>query len=651
MKFTLLFVALMLRFLSFSQLTERELQEVRVRDSLRNNAEKVQAMRRSVILELQGEDLGQLMQKFAGVAIRSYGGLGGLKTISVRSLGSNHSSIIVDGFTLINNQTGQINLGQVQTESLESLQLITGAQKNYLVPVSAQVAGSSLLIETFEASFSEQKQQIRFTSKVGSFGQFDNYLSYKYGEKRAFVSVFGKYRLANGAYPYSFRNGTSVYSGERTNNFYEDASGGANAGFKSKKGGIYQLAYRKEFMDQALPGAVILYTPSGFQTLKTANNRFQASYLRHLKRWSIRAFSAYSRTAMIYTDSSYLNNAGFLQNNYTNSIAQFGLNARYRLKERLYLFGGLEGQFSALLTNVDGMNRVKRTHSFGVLGFTYYHALFTFTSQLSGQMVFEQNASADRSPISKFNPFIQLESKEVGERAKWQLNLFYRNSFRMPSFSELYYNAVGNANLQPEKADQLSVGKTLSIRTAKTQFVSRASVYVNQVRDKIVAIPTKNLFVWSMQNVGKVAILGFEQSAEWCYTISPKWTTCVVVNYTFQKASDITHSTSPTFHHQIAYIPKHSGNVDFTLKRRYTGIRFSNFASSLRYSLNENIHANQIDGYWLMDCAVFTKLPVRNHDIRFQFTLKNCLNTSYAVVRYYVMPGRSFLISLNYAFK
>ncbi|MEN9440822.1 MAG: hypothetical protein RLZ33_898, partial [Bacteroidota bacterium] len=120
----------MLSFLSFAQLTERELQEVRVRDSLRNNAEKVQALRRSAILELQGEDVGQLMQKFAGVSIRSYGGLGGLKTISVRSLGSNHSSIVVDGFTLVNNQTGQINLGQLQTESLEGLQLITGAQKN-----------------------------------------------------------------------------------------------------------------------------------------------------------------------------------------------------------------------------------------------------------------------------------------------------------------------------------------------------------------------------------------------------------------------------------------------------------------------------------------------------------------------------------------
>jgi outer membrane cobalamin receptor len=221
----------------------------------------------------------------------------------------------------------------------------------------------------------------------------------------------------------------------------------------------------------------------------------------------------------------------------------------------------------------------------------------------------------------------------------------------MPSFSELYYNSIGNANLKPEQADQISLGKTLTIRNSKSQFVNRANVYYNQVRDKIVAIPTKNLFVWSMQNVGKVAILGFEESAEWCYTLSQNWSTCVVLNYTFQHVSDITERDSPTYQHQIAYVPKHSGNVDLTVKRKNTGLRISNFASSLRYSLNENIPANQVDGYWLTDVAVFTKLPIRNHDIRLQFTLKNTFNSSYAIVRYYVMPGRSFLISLNYALK
>lgn len=641
----------MLSFLSFAQLTERELQEVRVRDSLRTHAEKVPTLRRSALLELQGEDVGQLMQKFAGVAIRSYGGLGGLKTISVRSLGSNHSSIVVDGFTLVNNQTGQINLGQLQTESLEALQLITGAQKNYLVPSSAQVSGNSLLMETFEASFTEHKHQVRFSSKVGSFGQFDNYLSYKYGRERMFVSAFGKYRLADGTYPYSFRNGAAIYAGERLNNFYQDAMCGANLGLKSKKGGIFQLAYRKELVDQELPGAVILYAQNGYQTLKTINDRVQASYLRHLNRWSVRAFSAFSTMSMVYTDSSYLNSAGFLQSEYTNSIGQFGINARFRLKERLYLFAGLEEQLSMLVSNVQGIEHTKRAHSFGLIGFSYYHQNFTLTSQLSGQVVFEQNGQHHQAPFSKLNPFIQVESKEIGKKVKGQLTLFYRNSFRMPSFSELYYNSIGNAHLKPEKADQISVGTTLTIRNSNTQFVNRTNVYYNQVRDKIVAIPTKNLFVWSMQNVGKVAILGFEESAEWCYSFSKKWSSCLVLNYTFQHVSDITDRHSPTYQHQIAYIPKHTGNIDLSVKRKNTGLRISNFASSLRYSLNENISANRVDAYWLTDIAVFTKLPVRNHDIRLQFTVKNCLNTSYAIVRYYVMPGRSFLISLNYALK
>ena len=534
---------------------------------------------------------------------------------------------------------------------MEGLQLITGAQKNYLVPTSAQVSGSSLLIETFEASFSEHQHQVRFSSKVGSFGQFDNYLSYKYGRERMYFSVFGKYRLANGTYPYSFRNGTTVYAGERLNNFYQDAVGGANLGFKTKKGGIFQLAYRKELVDQELPGAVILYSQNGFQTLKTLNDRVQVSYLRHLNRWSVRAFSAYSAMSMVYTDSSYLNSAGFLQSDYSNSIGQLGLNARFRIKERLYAFAGIEEQLSMLVSTVAGIDHTKRAHSFGVIGFSYYNSNFTLTSQLTGQVVLEQNGNKNRTPLYKMNPFVQLESKEIGKKVKGQLTLFYRNSFRMPSFSELYYNSIGNANLKPEKADQISLGKTLTIRNSKTQFVNRANVYYNQVRDKIVAIPTKNLFVWSMQNVGKVAILGFEESAEWCYTLSQNWSTCVVLNYTFQQVSDITERDSPTYQHQIAYVPKHSGNVDLTVKRKNTGLRISNFASSLRYSLNENIPANQVDGYWLTDVAVFTKLPIRNHDIRLQFTLKNTFNSSYAIVRYYVMPGRSFLISLNYALK
>jgi outer membrane receptor protein involved in Fe transport len=71
----------------------------------------------------------------------------------------------------------------------------------------------------------------------------------------------------------------------------------------------------------------------------------------------------------------------------------------------------------------------------------------------------------------------------------------------------------------------------------------------------------------------------------------------------------------------------------------------------LRYSLNENTFGNKVDGFILADLSVFTSFLFKNHELRLQFSCKNILNTSYAYVRYYVMPGRNYLLSLNYALR
>ncbi len=101
---------------------------------------------------------------------------------------------------------------------------------------------------------------------------------------------------------------------------------------------------------------------------------------------------------------------------------------------------------------------------------------------------------------------------------------------------------------------------------------------------------------------------------------------------------------------QVAYIPQHVGNFDATIQRKKTGIHFSTALSSFRYSLTENIIANKIDGFAIMDVSLFTqiKLPVK-HALRIQLSVKNSFNSSYAYMRYFVMPGRNYLITLSYA--
>ena len=636
--------------LTFAQLIEKDLREISVSDSLRKSVNRIPSLKRATILELNFEDVGQLLQKFAGINVKSYGGLGGLKTISVRGLGSQHTSIVVDGFTNSNTQTGQVNLGQIQSDNIESISLVAGGQKSVLVPTSAQVAGSVVYIETFENTFSAEKHKVRFASKLGSFGQYDNYLSYKFSLKKIFVSAFGKYRFADGVYPYSFQNGQTTYSGTRYNNHFQDAYGGLSFGCRIADNGLLSFSYRSDWSNQELPGAVILYSDNSFQTLQTANNRLQIGYSHFHDKWSLRIFSNASIGKLNYTDSSFLNSAGGLFSNYENDQIQFGINTQYSISKKISLFFGTEEQISKLRSNNSVFGAPIRWHNFSLLGTKLNLKPLSITGQLSSQFVQDMNDTLSIPSMFKVNPFIQIESKELIQKLNLSTFAFYRNSFRMPSFNELYYNSVGNSKLKPEESNQLTLGIVLSPNLGKLSLVNRTNFYFNQINNKIVAIPTKNLFVWSMQNVGKVNILGAESTFELSYKFTDKWNINSLFNYTLQLATDITDRNNPTFGHQIAYLPKHTFNADISLKRKNTGFRWSTFGNSLRYSLNENNSSNEVAGFVVSDFSIFSTIKVKKHDIRIQFSCKNIFNFSYAIVRYYVMPGRNFLISFNYAF-
>ena len=141
------------------------------------------------IEELSANDVGELIQKIAGVNLKSYGSLGGLKTVSMRGLGANHSSIVKDGFSLNNSQTGQVNLGQIEVDNVVGVISSVGRRIKNSLPVSAQISGSNFLIKTFENTFTTDTLQIRSNIKYGSFNQQLGYLGMKYSPRKFMFSA------------------------------------------------------------------------------------------------------------------------------------------------------------------------------------------------------------------------------------------------------------------------------------------------------------------------------------------------------------------------------------------------------------------------------------------------------------------------------
>ena len=102
------------------------------------------------IEEMMSEDVGQLLSALPGINIRNYGGLGGLKTLSYRGIGGQHTTTLIDGFSLLSTQTGQTNYGQVQSSNLEKVVFssnYSGVNANPEALLSGQVVTFKYFLE------------------------------------------------------------------------------------------------------------------------------------------------------------------------------------------------------------------------------------------------------------------------------------------------------------------------------------------------------------------------------------------------------------------------------------------------------------------------------------------------------------------------
>ena len=70
--------------------------------------------------------IADAIRYFSGVQIKDFGGIGGLKSINVRSLGSQHVGVFYDGVELGNAQNGIVDLGRFSLDNMESVSLYNG---------------------------------------------------------------------------------------------------------------------------------------------------------------------------------------------------------------------------------------------------------------------------------------------------------------------------------------------------------------------------------------------------------------------------------------------------------------------------------------------------------------------------------------------
>ncbi len=115
--------------------------------------------------------LSDAVKQMAGVTLKDYGGVGGMKTVSARGLGSQFSTLTIDGVAVNDCQNGQVDLGRYMLGNSSMVSLTSGLQDEMLMSARSSASGSVINMETQEPYFLPGEQTHgRIGMETGSFG-------------------------------------------------------------------------------------------------------------------------------------------------------------------------------------------------------------------------------------------------------------------------------------------------------------------------------------------------------------------------------------------------------------------------------------------------------------------------------------------------
>lgn len=618
------------------------------------------------VQQLSGEQLKRLgshsvadaLRYFSGLQIKDYGGVGGLKTVNIRSMGTNHVGVFYDGVELGNAQNGTVDLGRFSLDNMEAVTLYNGQKSSTFQPAKDFGSAGSIYLQSRTPVFNEnEKYHIKATFKTGSFGVanpsflWEHKLSDKINSSLSaeYLYTTGKYKFT-----YSKQDGYDTTAVRR--------NGDVNAirvegGLYGKiKNGYWRAKTYFYNSERGYPGAVVrnkfshedrqwdtnFFTQGSFKKDFTdkysilVNMKYAYDYLHYLA-------DPNKDESLMYTNNHYYQHEIYasIANRITiTSFWDFNISADY--------------QYNLLDADLKDFVFPRRNTELLATATTFDWDFLKIQASVLGTFVQENIKKEGKTAKDKheFTPTAVISYKPFNHIGL-NFRAFYKRIFRMPTLNDLYYTFVGNVDLKPEYTNQYNIGFTYdkSFRNIWLENIElQADAYYNEVENKIVATPTSNFFRWTMVNLDLVKIKGVDAAIQTLWGLGKEMNLIARVNYTYQKAQDFTDPNAEFYGGQIPYIPWHSGSAVVNFNWRKWEANYSFIYTGERYSSQANIPVNYLQSWYTSDFSMGRRFNIGPGELKTTLEINNIFNQQYEVVSCYPMPGINFKLTLQYSF-
>lgn len=614
---------------------------------------------------LSGKELEKLnvysvadaLRYFSGVQIKDYGGIGGLKTVNIRSMGSHHVGVFYDGIELGNAQNGVVDLGRFSLDNMEVISLYNGQKSAIFQPAKDYSSASAIYMQTRKPLFKgEKKNNLNIGVKGGSFSTINPSLLWEHRfNERISSSISTEYMYTSGRYKFTYAKKDGYDTTAVRQNGDVRMLRLENAFFgKVPKGEWKAKAYLYN-SERGYPGAAVREEPGKFrhQDRQWDTNLFvQGSFQNYFKPWySLLANGKYAYDYLHYLSDPRLDvTTMYVDNHYRQQEIYASATHLFTIYPWWSMSLSNDFQWNTLRADlIDFVYPTRNTILTSAATSFDFNRLMLQASLLYTHV--DDNTrtkGANAGTKNKYTPSV-IATWQPLTKLPLNVRAFYKKVFRMPTLNDLYYTFIGNKDLKPEYTTQYDVGITFS-HTWNNHWLKSLDLqidgYYNEVDDKIIAMPTSNQFRWTMINLGHVEIRGLDAAirGEWGFG---KVELSTLFNYTYQKAQDFTDPTSEWYGGQIPYIPWHGGSIILNGSYQTWSCNYSFIYTGERYEAVANIPENYAQPWYTHDFSLSKTFQWEKTGIRVTAEINNIFNQQYEVVQCYPMPGTSFKIKLN----
>ena len=545
------------------------------------------------------------LMKIPGLLVNDMGGPGGLKTVSLRGLGSAQTAIFIDGVRVGNLMSGQsdlsmISLGNFSRASVDYAQnsiSFTTAVPQYM-PGRKYTAGAAL--------------------KAGSFGTYMPELSFGYRiADNVNASVNAAALFSNG---HRQQSGISQYHGS-----LDFAGQTSTVTWKAK-------AYFNH-TDRDCPGSTA-YPALSHQ--KDLNAFIQGSADIHASS----LYTVFLSAKAAYDNMKYKDD--YSSSDYDQAEVQINSSHIFKAAHWCDVAFSASGKWNGLSSSNYTMPSEGLLNRFGLTaaGSASFH-----TEIIKAKASLEYLGAYDKGNSHRRDRHFFCPGASIRVTAVKGLDIiaFGKRSCHIPTFNDLYYMGSGNSNLKPEDAWLTDIG--LEWRTGSSRnessgreggwtICAKADGFFNYLTDKITWAPSpEDAYIWLPYNIGKVRAAGADLSVSTTYT-SGNWKTGGSARYSFQDARDRTPG-SYTFDSPVPYIARHT--VVLTGEISYKGWRIE---AIWNFRDGRSDSSGKMPSWNTLDLNASKTFRIKKFcELDLTMTARNITDFRYEISSGYPMPG------------